>query len=98
MFEKYEKERLNEYGRTMIFEKLQNVKQSNKFDQNQNGALKIIDHADKSHLRKGTYLNELKEKNKTRMSQAMSGMEDLNDIVHLQVIGKSQITKELEEV
>ena len=32
MFEKYEKEKLNEYGRTMIFEKLQNVKQSNKFD------------------------------------------------------------------
>ena len=25
-------------------------------------------------------------------------MEDLNDIIHLQVIGKSQITKELEEL
>ena len=27
----------------------------------------------------------------------MSGMEDLNDLVHLQVVGRSQITKELEE-
>jgi len=27
----------------------------------------------------------------------MGGMSDLNDLVHLQVIGKSQIVKELEE-
>lgn len=32
------------------------------------------------------------------MSEAMSGMEHLNDIIHLQVVGKSQITKELEEI
>ena len=98
MFEEYQKHELNEYGKTMIFEKMQNVRKGKRFDQNQKGGLKIIDHSDKQHLRKGTYLNTLKDKNKTRINEAMSGMEDLNDIVHLQVIGKSQITKELEEL
>ena len=90
MFEKYEKEKLSEFGKTMIFEKLQNAKQQAiRFDLNQRGALKIIDHADKSRLRKDTYFNTQMSKNKTRMSQVMSGMEDLNELVHLQVLGKS---------
>lgn len=69
-----------------------------KIEHNQRGSLRIIDHKDKANLRAGTYTNDFKRRHRTRINACMNGMEDLNDLVHLQVIGESQISKELQEM
>ena len=66
-----------------------------KIEHNQRGSLRIIDHIDKSQLREHTYQRDIQRKYKNRINRCMSGMDNLNDMVHLQLVGKSKLSKEL---
>ena len=50
-----------------------------------------------SFAKKESYLDKLQNENMTRLNQTMNGFTDPNKLVYLQVKGKNQLFKEIEE-
>merc|ERR1711935_1044253 len=50
-------------------------------------------------IRAGTYINKVKQENKERLEEVVNGFQglDSNGLAHLQVRGRSQLQKEIEE-
>lgn len=63
----------------------------------QQNRIKIIETFQDCQLRPSNYMRQVKRGNPNRYKEALNGMHSLNDILFLQVRGKSQIQKELEE-
>ena len=47
--------------------------------------------------RRSSYLNQTKHNNKIKLKKIMNGMATVKDLCHLQVKGRSQLAKEIEE-
>ena len=61
------------------------------------GSMKVVEKIDSTgHTR--SYFNKTKNLNKSRLSQVINGMQDVKDICYLQVSGKNQFEKEIEEI
>ena len=66
-------------------------------DLNQTGDVRLLESCDWS-TKERSYLNQSRQSNKTQLYRTMNGFSDPKDMVHLQVKGKNQLYKEIEEV
>lgn len=87
----------SEYSRTELQDRslqLKDTVQKLRFDLNQKGSLRILESFQGSQIRPDTYFNKLKDKNIRKFNNTLNGFENLN---YLQIRGKNQLYKELEE-
>ena len=61
------------------------------------GNMKVVEQID-STGRTRSYFNMTKNLNRSRLQQVINGMQDVKDICYLQVSGKNQFEKEIEEI
>lgn len=59
--------------------------------------LKLIETYQSAQLRSQTYTNRVAKKNMPELKDLFNNMNTLNDLVYLQVQGRSQLEKEIEE-
>lgn len=91
----------NEYNRTLIYERakvLKETAESFKFDINSSNSLRLVDTTDRI-LKYGNYMNKLINNQnlnkKVKKAKPIGYLQ--NNLVHLQIKGKSQLIKEIEE-
>jgi hypothetical protein len=100
IFEQIDRERNeNEYNRTTIQDRvagLGETLQRFQYDLNQSGDVRLLDVTDSS-AKQNSYLNKSIENNRNSLYRAMGGLKDFNDLVYLQIKGKNQLYKEIDE-
>ena len=87
----------NEFNRANVVDRTEFFGETRKryaHDINLSGDVRIIDKNVANN-----YLDKIKEQNKIHIKKVMNGIEDpTKDLVHLQVKGKNQLIKEIEEI
>ncbi len=100
IFEQIEREKNeNEYNRTEIQDRssmLNNTLQRFQFDLNQSGGIRIIDKTD-SMVSPRSYTSQVRRTNQSHLSAVKHGLVNPNQLVYLQVRGRNQLQKEIEE-
>ena len=71
-----------------------------RLSESRNGSdLRIVEAYQSSSLRSQSYTRQVQKRNKGQLNELLNGMNNtLNDIVYLQVSGRSQLDKEIEEI
>ena len=68
-----------------------------KFDLNESGNVRLLQNCDRSSKLK-SYYNTTYNQNRPLIAQTMNGLSDHRDLIHLQVKGKNQLYKEIDEI
>ena len=103
IFEKINKEHeLTEYEKTVIHDRtllLRDKIENKDYVLNQNGDMRLIESFD-STCKTNSYVNELRNRNRNRITQTMNGFQNstCDILVGFQVKGKNQLFKEIEEI
>ena len=90
----------NEYNRTEVQnrkDKLADILNRYRMDLNQTGDVRLLESCDWS-TKERSYLNQSRQSNKTQLYRTMNGFRDPKNMIHLQVKGKNQLFKEIEEI
>ena len=100
IFDQIEREKNeNEYNRTEIQDRTAGFGDTLlrfQYDLNQSGDVRILDNFD-SFTKLNGYFNKNLDHNKTHFKRTVNGLSDPSDLVHLQIKGKNQLFKEIEE-
>ena len=67
-----------------------------RFDLNTSGDIRLLESHDWS-TKENSYFKDASSKNQNQLCRTMNGFQDPKDMIHLQVKGKNQLFKEIEE-